>query len=521
MVRSSRQIILGQNYLNGGLALRGWITGGVPGRLIKALEISTRNPRQTDKPPLMEAAEDDRDREERIATVWIAYLVEAGFSSNSCWASSLHLEEIFIPLPTSHDEWHQRFDQSGYMRENPQTAHDPDVLVYHPVPDPFVLVVKASLLLGRIARWVYEWQQRVVQPGDRHEGMRRPSFIKLIDDIDAFQTHLPPELKNLYRLVDSGSINQFSADLMTVHVFPNLALMLLHEPFMEWENEEGPNMGAVAAVQSAFERIMGIIHLIPSQLDITIVFTPLLAFSMFSVGRIVSKFAFRATKAEQYALAMRWRADIISINSLLGRYAAKHALGVHLQNFITQHVKMHQQGQEAFTMKEICCGDMKDALAYAKTPSANSDTEMGTRSSAASVSGTATTSPSVPTSMGRTPESIDAVDAATHSSGSASTSHLTPDYLQPPNHMQQTLGLPDDQGFDSSVFDFFDPSAAAQVQAAMAGLGAKSPDGPQSPLSELLAGLNANNLGSAGSANGVVNLMGGDMSGWNFNQFAN
>lgn len=500
------------------------MTGGLPGRLIKALEISTRNARKADKPPLMEEAEDDRAREERLATVWIAYLAEAGFASNSCWASSLHLEEIFIPLPTSGDEWNQRFDQSGYMKENTQTAHDPDVLVYHPVPDPFVLVVKSSLLLGRIARWVYQWQQRVVQPGDAQEGMNVPSFRKLVDDIDAFQSHLPPELKNVYRLVDSGNMNQFSADLMSVHVFPNLSLMLLHEPFMDWDEGSGPNMAAVAAVQGAFERIMGLVHLIPSQLDITLVFTPLLAFSMFSVGRIVSKFAFRASKAEQYALAMRWRADIISINSLLGRYAVKHALGIHLQHFISNHIKMHQEGRkEMGSMKEVC-GDMRDALASAgggvPTPGANSDTDMGTRSSAASVSGTATTSPSVPTSMGRTPESIDAVDAATHTSGSASTTHLTPDYLQPSN-MQQTFGLGDNQGFDSSVFEFLDPTAAAQVQAAMAGMGTKAPDGPQSPLSELLAGLDANSLGSAGSANGVVNLMGGDISGWNLNQFAN
>ncbi|CAK9783182.1 hypothetical protein CC85DRAFT_287591 [Cutaneotrichosporon oleaginosum] len=511
-------VILSQTYLNGGLALRAWMAGGLPGRLIKALEISTRNTRKADKPPLMEAAEDDRDREERVATVWMAYLSEAGFSSNSCWASSLQLDEIFIPLPTSYDEWHQRFDQSGYMKQNPQTAHDPDVLIHHPVPDPFVLVIKSSLLLGRIARWVYEWQQRVVQPGDMNEGMKMPSFVKLVEDIDAFQTHLPPDFKNVYRLVDSGNMNQFSADLLSVHVFPNLALMLLYEPFMGWDSAEGPNMSAVAAVQGAFERIMGLLHLIPSQLDITIVFTPLLAFSMFTVGRIVSKFAFRA---KQYALAMRWRADLISLNSLLTRYAAKHALGLHLQHFIAQHVKLNQDPRpDRPSMKELC-GNIKEAYACmpntVKTPGSNSDTDMGARSSAPSV-GTATTSPSQPTSMGRTPDSIDAVDATANSSrsGSASTNHLTPDYLQP-QQMQQTLGVSDDQSFDPSLLEFLDPTAAAQVQAAMSGFGNKAPEGPQSPLSELLAGLNANN----GNANGVVNLMGGEIPGWNFNQFAN
>ncbi|BEI81130.1 hypothetical protein CcaverHIS002_0202900 [Cutaneotrichosporon cavernicola] len=517
-------IILSQIYLNAGLALRGWMTGALAGRIIKALEISTRNLRKADKPPLMDAPESDREREERVATVWIAYILEASFASNACWASSLTLDEIFIRLPTSSNEWNQRVDQTGYMKENPQTAHDPNVLVYHPVPDPFVLVVKSSLLLGRIASWVYDWNQRVVQPGDAYEGMKLPAFLKLVNDIDAFQSHLPPELKNVYRLIDSGNMGQFTADLLSVHVFPNLALMLLHEPFMEWGNEEGPNMGAIAAVQNAFERIMGIVHLVPSQLDITMLFTPMLAFSLFSVGRIVSKFACRASKSEQYALAMRWRADLISINGLLGRYAEKHALGIHLQVFIASHVKMHEEGrQDMMSMKEICLADVKGSIpsasASVKTPGTNSDTDMGTRSSEASVSGTATTSPSVPTSLGRTPESIDAMDAATYSSGSASTTHLTPDYLQPQN-MQQTLGRQDGGGYDPSVFEFFDQTAAAQAQAAMCDMTTKMPDGPQSPLSELLAGLNANNMGPGGTPNGFVNLM-GDIPGWNYNQFAN
>ncbi|GMK56536.1 hypothetical protein CspeluHIS016_0303760 [Cutaneotrichosporon spelunceum] len=507
-------IILSQNYLNNGLALRGWMTGGLPGRLIKALEIATRNTRKSDKPPLLDAAEDDREREERIATVWIAYLAEAGVACNTCWASSFNLDEIFIPLPTSSDEWNQRFDRTGYMKANPQTAHDPDVLIHHPVPDPFVLVIKASLLLGRIARWVYEWNQRVLQPGDSYEGMKMTTFLQLVDDIGVFQSHLPPELKHVYRLVDSGSMNQFTADLLSVHVFPNLALMLLHEPFMEWDSGNGPNMQAVAAVQSGFERIMGIVHLIPSQLDLSVVVTPILAFSMFSVARIVSKFASRASKTEQYALAMRWRADLISINSLLTRYAAKHALGTHLQRFIAGQVRVHEGGRDAMdAMKDVYCGDTKETMANlaacSKTPSTNSDTDMGTRSSAASVSAT---SPSMPTSLGRTPESIDAVDAATHTSGCGSSTHLTPDYLQPQS-MQQTFGVQDGQGFDPSVFEFMDSAAAAEVQTTIGAT--KMPTGPQSPLSELLAGLN----GPSG-ANGFVNLMGGDIPGWNYNQFA-
>lgn len=511
------QIILSQAYLNNGMALRGWMTGGIPGRLIKALEIATRNVRKTDKPPLMSEPADDREREERLATVWIAYLAEAGFSSNACWASSLTLEEILVPLPTSNDEFLQRFDHTGFMKPNPQTAHDPDVLTHHPVPDPFVLVVKSSFLLGRVARWIFDWQQRVVQSGDELDGMSMPSFIKLNQDITAFQASLPNALKNVYRLVDSGSMNTFSAELLSVHIFPNLSMILLYEPFLDWD-KPAPNMPAVLAVQRAFEAIMGLIHLIPSQLDITLVLTPLLAFSMFTIGRIVSRFVFRANQDEQYALAMRWNADLISLNSLLQRYAAKHTLGVHLQHYIANHVRMHQEGRkEIGSMKDVCASINLNTPPPIGNLSASSDTDMGARSSAASVSGTATTSPAVPSSLGRTPDSIDAVDAATHaSSSSGSVPYLSPD------HMQQTLGMSSD-GFDPSLLEFLDPTAAAQVRAALSGMNPKAPEGPQSPFSELLAGLNSNmnGMGSPASANGDVHLMGGDISGWNFNQFNN
>lgn len=497
------------------MALRGWMTGGIPGRLIKALEIANRNVRKADKPPLMSDPKDDREREERLATVWIAYLAEAGFSSNACWASSLTLDEILIQLPTSNDEFLQRFDQSGYMKLNPQCAHDPDVLVNHPIPDPFVLVIKASFLLGRVARWIYEWQQRVVQPGDDLEGIKMESFIKLSADIQAFQGSLPSALKNVYRLVDSGNMNTFSAELLSVHIFPNLATMLLYEPFMDWDNKT-PNMSAVHVVQRSFESIMGLVHLIPSQLDITLVLTPLLAFSMFTVGRFVSRFVFRANQSEEYALAMRWRADLITINSILQRYAAKHVLGVHLQMYIANHVRMHQEGKKEIDMAEMCSSmNYKSSSPALNTPSVSSDTDMGSL-------GTATTSPGVPSSLGRTPESVDAVDAATHSSGSSGT------YLSSDHNMQQTLGLSSEGAFDPSLLEFLDPTAAAQVQAALGRVGGKAPDAAQSPLSELLAGLNSssgmngmNGLGSPGSANGVVNLMGGDMSGWSFNQFSN
>lgn len=138
------QLILTISYLNQGMALRAWMVSGSPARLIKLLEITNRNRRKTDKPAMMSPPKTDVEREERLATVWVAFLLDSCFSANSAWAPSLDLDDIRVPLPASSDEFLQKFDNSGYVKPNPQTAHDPDLLVNHPVPDQFVFVVKCE-----------------------------------------------------------------------------------------------------------------------------------------------------------------------------------------------------------------------------------------------------------------------------------------------------------------------------------------------------------------------------------------
>lgn len=71
----------------------------------------------------------------------------------------------------------------------------------HPVADSFVLAAKgasllesfpladltASTLVSRVARWLREWTQRDIVPGDELLGLRQPSFTALVNDIYVFQ----------------------------------------------------------------------------------------------------------------------------------------------------------------------------------------------------------------------------------------------------------------------------------------------------------------------------------------------
>jgi hypothetical protein len=51
---------------------------------------------------------------------------------------------------------------------------------------------------------------------------------------------------------------------------PHMALMMLHEPFIDWDS---PDSGALPTVLKAVEGVLGILHLIPSNLDVNLVLT--------------------------------------------------------------------------------------------------------------------------------------------------------------------------------------------------------------------------------------------------------
>lgn len=59
-----------------------------------------------------------------------------------------------------------------------------------------------------------------------------------------------------------------------LHVMPNIALLMLYEPFADWDQ---PQLGGVQCMLAAYEGIMGILHLIPSNVDVSYILTSDLA----------------------------------------------------------------------------------------------------------------------------------------------------------------------------------------------------------------------------------------------------
>lgn len=74
---------------------------GQPARLIKPLELTNKNIPKRLKEPLLPDSCDRVEREERIAAVWMAFIIDSGYSMNSTWSQSMDLSEIWCHLPTS------------------------------------------------------------------------------------------------------------------------------------------------------------------------------------------------------------------------------------------------------------------------------------------------------------------------------------------------------------------------------------------------------------------------------------
>jgi hypothetical protein len=89
-----------------------------------------------------------------------------------------------VPLPVSWSEFESGAEE---MEPNPQDLDSPDLYTHHPVPDPFVMVLKALVLLNRVNRFARKWKNRHVREDDDFEGMQRPEFRELANSIACFQ----------------------------------------------------------------------------------------------------------------------------------------------------------------------------------------------------------------------------------------------------------------------------------------------------------------------------------------------
>lgn len=103
------QIILAEVFFQKGMPLQGWLLAGTAPRLIKSLELGNRNHGfKRYKEPMLPPPKTAIEREERIATVWMAHIQDSGFALNSYWSQSMDWKELKCGLPTSTIEFRKK-----------------------------------------------------------------------------------------------------------------------------------------------------------------------------------------------------------------------------------------------------------------------------------------------------------------------------------------------------------------------------------------------------------------------------
>ncbi|WVQ71532.1 hypothetical protein IAR50_001071 [Cryptococcus sp. DSM 104548] len=248
-------IILCRVFIDDTRMLECWAYGGLVARMILPLGLNVRSAELSLKSVMLPPPQDALEREERRAAIWMAFYHDTIASAASGWGTSISLDELTVPLPVSRKE----FDAGReYMEPNPQDIESPDLYLKHPVPDSYVMVTKATILMNRTNRFVRKWKNRHLRPNDDLEGMERPEFKELANSIACFQMSFPPSLRNINKV---GPKKQLDIDLIASHFLPFAATICLYEPFADLDD---PSDQPTRRLVSATQGIVGIVQQLAS-----------------------------------------------------------------------------------------------------------------------------------------------------------------------------------------------------------------------------------------------------------------
>ncbi|OWZ59311.1 hypothetical protein C356_01070 [Cryptococcus neoformans c45] len=248
-------IILCRVFIDDTRMLECWAYAGLVARMILPLGLNVRSAELSLKSVMLPPPLDALEREERRATVWMAFYHDTVASAASGWGTSMSLDELTVALPVSAKEFE---NGSEFMESNSQDAESPDLFLKHPVVDSFVMVTKATILLNRANRFVRKWKNRHLRPNDDMDGMDKPEFRELANSIACFQMSFPSALRNACKL---NSRRRLDADLVAAHLIPHSATICLYEPFADLDN---PSDQPTRRLLSATQGIVGIVQQLAS-----------------------------------------------------------------------------------------------------------------------------------------------------------------------------------------------------------------------------------------------------------------
>ncbi|WRT67022.1 uncharacterized protein IL334_003988 [Kwoniella shivajii] len=323
-------IILCRVFIDDTRMLECWAYSGLVARMLLPLGLNVRSAELSLKSVMLPPPADTLEREERRAAVWMAFYHDTIASSASGWGTSMSLDELTVPLPVSRktfDTGHER------MEPNPQDLESPDFWVKHPVVDSFVLVIKASVLMNRVNKFVRRWKNRHMRDDDDFDGLNKPEFREIANAIACFQMSFPPALRNVGRLTPK---RRFDIDLIAAHMLPHAAAICLHEPFADLND---PSDQAARRMLAATQAIVSIVQQLASVLGegghhFTSVMHSSVSVCLVTSARTSLLFLRQALNVGDMLAAQTHRTDCEMIRMALSQFGVRFKIGHHHSQLI-------------------------------------------------------------------------------------------------------------------------------------------------------------------------------------------
>ncbi|WWD15819.1 hypothetical protein CI109_100243 [Kwoniella shandongensis] len=318
-------IILSRVYIDDTRMLECWAYCGLVARMILPLGLNVRSAELSLKSVMLPPPADALEREERRAATWMAFYHDTIASSASGWGTSMALDELTVALPVSAVEFELGLSD---MEPDPQDLEAPDFWIKHPVVDAFVMVLKATVLINRVNRFVRKWKNRHLRPGDDFDGLEKPEFKELANAIACFQMSFPNALRNYCKLTPK---RRFNIDLIAAHMLPHAAAICLFEPFADLTDENDlPRRRLLSATQGIVSIVQNLASVVgEGGSNFTSVMHPSASVCLVTAARTSLLFLRQALNVGDHASAQAHKMDCEMVRMALSQFGMRFKIGHH------------------------------------------------------------------------------------------------------------------------------------------------------------------------------------------------
>ncbi|ODO07114.1 hypothetical protein I350_04483 [Cryptococcus amylolentus CBS 6273] len=311
-------------------------------------------------PPKTEA-----EREERLATAWMAFCQDSEAAVSSGWVNQLGVEELTIPFPASRaDRWSE-----GPIPENVQTYHSTDINISHPVPDAFVLLIKGQILLSRVGVFIRRYRKLSM---DEKETVRESSEFKEIEkDIQHIRSSWPAGLKDPVQYMN-GYQKQIDADLISAHLLPPTAAILLHEPFADLSDPACPSARKLLHESKGCLKV--VFEMCNNSAAISYSVSAIAPWFLYTAARTLLLFYRRALATSDLKKVVEYHNEIAAVRTTMAALSVRNAMAARYNTLLSMTIRALEEETIGHT---VLNGDFSSSFPFTPFSSASNKGQAG------------------------------------------------------------------------------------------------------------------------------------------------